>query len=141
MKRLLLGLLLAAPMGAQTVSLESIRELIRSHLGKPYVWGATGMKSFDCSGFVWRVAAESGMPVKRTTARKLWFSTDPVKPAEKGAFGNLVFFNDLKHVGIINDGKTFYHAQSSKGTNLSEMNAYWKPLVVGEHRFFPVAGK
>jgi hypothetical protein len=81
------------------------------------------------------VATDSGYFVKRTTARKMWFSTLPAKPEERGAFGNLLFFNDLKHVGIVNDKRSFYHAQSSKGTNLSPMNEYWRPLVAGEHRF------
>lgn len=139
--RLLLLLVLMAPVWAQSFTLEPLREVIASHLGKPYVWGAAGMKSFDCSGFVWRVAVESGIPVKRTTARKLWYSTARAQPEERGRFGNLVFFNDLRHVGIVNDAGTFYHAQSSKGTNLSKFDAYWKPLVVGEHRFFSVAGK
>lgn len=132
---------LAWPAAGQTVTLEKVKAAIESHLGRPYVWGATGMKGFDCSGFVWRVAEETGQPFKRTTARKLWFSTVAAKAEEKGTFGNLIFFNDLKHVGIVRDGKSFYHAQSSKGTNLTEMNAYWKPLVYGEHRFFTAGAK
>lgn len=141
MKRLLLVLLLAAPAGAQSLTTMSLRQVIESHLGKPYVWGAAGMKSFDCSGFVWRVADEVGLPFKRTTARKLWFSTEKAKPGERGALGNLVFFDDLRHVGIVNDTGTFYHAQSSKGTNLSKFDVYWRPLVVGEHRFFSAERK
>lgn len=141
MKRLLLLLLLCASAHAQSVGGESLRAAIQRHLGRPYVWGATGLKSFDCSGFVWRVAMESGLEVKRTTARKMWFSTARVRAGERGAFGNLIFFDDLRHVGIVNDAATFYHAQSSKGTNLSPLNAYWKPLVAGEHQFFPVAAK
>lgn len=141
MKLLVLMIVLGAPAMAQGLTAESLRQFIESHLGKPYVWGATGEKSFDCSGFVWRVAEDAGLPFKRTTARKLWFSTERVKAEEKGAFGNLIFFDDLKHVGIVNDKGSFYHAQSSKGTNLSPLNAYWTPLVYGEHRFFPVAAK
>ena len=126
---------------AQTDALEQVRRAIESHLGRPYAWGASGMKSFDCSGFVWRVAADSGLFLKRTTARKLWFPTDPAKPGDRGAFGNLAFFDDLKHVGIVTNRRSFYHAQSAKGTNLSEMNRYWRPLVVGEHRFFAAPSK
>jgi cell wall-associated NlpC family hydrolase len=113
-----------------------LRAAIERNLGRPYVWGAAGMKSFDCSGFVWRVAAESGYFMKRTTARKLYFSTRPAPKNELGAFGNLIFFDDLKHVGIVNDRSSFFHAQTSKGTHLSPMTPYWKSLAGGEHRFF-----
>jgi hypothetical protein len=34
-------------------------------------------------------------------------------------------------MGIVNDEKSFYHAQSSKGTNLSEFAPYWRNLVCG----------
>jgi cell wall-associated NlpC family hydrolase len=126
----------AIPVHAESGFFERLRQSIESHLGRPYVWGESGNKSFDCSGFVWRVGTDTGLFFKRTTARKLWFSTTPATAANRGKLGNLVFFDDLKHVGIVNDTRSFYHAQSSKGTNLSEMNAYWKPKVVGEHRFF-----
>lgn len=108
-----------------------VRTAIEKHLGKPYVWGATGMKSFDCSGFVWRVYAESGALMKRTTARKLWFSLPPAPKGDEYRFGSLVFFDDLKHVGIINDRGTFFHAESSIGTNLSSFTPYWKRKVFG----------
>jgi len=132
---------LALPLCAQRESPEKVRRVIENHLGRPYVWGACGIKSFDCSGFVWRVATDSGLFLKRTTARKLWFSTPPAKPEARGSFGNLLFFNDLKHVGIVNDRQSFFHAQSSKGTNLSKLNEFWRPLVVGEHRFLAAPSK
>ena len=113
-----------------------LRTTIEQLLGRPYVWGATGDKSFDCSGFVWRVASDQGLYFKRTTARKLRFSTTPAQAGEKGRFGNLVFFDDLRHIGIVNDGHSFFHAQSSIGTNLSQMTPHWRALVTGEHKFF-----
>lgn len=136
--RLVAALLLvwAGPAAAQAPFETRLRAAIERNLGRPYVWGAAGMKSFDCSGFIWRVAAESGYFLKRTTARKLYFSTRPAPKNELGAFGNLIFFDDLKHVGIVNDRNSFYHAQTSKGTNLSQMTPYWKGLAGGEHKFF-----
>lgn len=131
-------LLLAAfvlPVRSEETTAEKLRQVVTRYLGLPYAWGSSGLRSFDCSGFVWRVATDSGFLVKRTTARKLWFSTVPAGPENRGALGNLVFFDDLRHVGLVNNNSSFYHAQSSKGTNLSIMNEYWKPLVVGEHRF------
>lgn len=116
---------------------DRIKSSIEVHLGKPYVWGAVGLKSFDCSGFVWRVMADNGILIKRTTARKLYFTLPEPADAESWRPGNIVFFNDLRHCGIVNDGATFYHAQSSKGTNLSRFSPYWRPLIVG-FRCMPV---
>jgi len=117
-----------------------IKSAIERNLGRPYVWGATGQKSFDCSGFVWRVMYENGILVKRTTARKFYMMLKPATKEEEGNFGTLVFFDDLKHMGIIDSPQTFYHAQTDKGTNLSPMNSYWKKMVYG-YRELPLPEK
>ena len=110
---------------------DSIKEAIENYLGKPYVWGACGVKSFDCSGFVWRVMADNGILIKRTTARKLYMSLPRVPAGERFSSGNIVFFDDLKHCGIVADGRTFYHAESSIGTNLSKFDPYWRAKISG----------
>src|SRR5262245_8726774 len=99
MRRLLLML---AVFAATAVGADSprgfwngMKEVIERHLGRPYVWGASGLKSFDCSGFVWRVMFDNGFLVKRTTARKLYVSLPAVPPERKWEPGNIVFFDDL----------------------------------------------
>src|SRR5262245_23840245 len=104
--------------------LTGLKSSIEKYLGRPYVWGASGSKSFDCSGFIWRVMSENGILLKRTTARKFYMMLPPARGDEKSRFGTLVFFDDLKHVGIIDTPNTFYHAQVSIGTNRSEMNPF-----------------
>lgn len=101
---------------------------LNENLGRPYVWGATGHKSYDCSGFVWRMLTDNGVLIKRTTARKLYMATEP---AEKAEFGTLVFFDDLKHVGIVRDKDTFFHAATSQGTTQSPFAPYWRTKIVG----------
>ncbi len=117
--------------------LDRIHDSIRRNLGRPYVWGSSGLKSFDCSGFVYRVFEQSGLYMKRTTARKYYFSMVPASKQDESAFATLVFFDNLKHMGIVNDGKSFYHAQSSKGTNLSEFAPYWRKYVCGYRKTAP----
>ena len=114
-----------------------LRASIERHLGLPYSWGASGLKSFDCSGFVFRVFQHSGHYIKRTTARKYYFAMHPATKQDESQFGTIVFFDNLKHMGIVNDGKTFYHAQSSKGTNLSSYAPYWRKLVCGYRKMRP----
>jgi cell wall-associated NlpC family hydrolase len=114
-----------------------IKTAIERNLGRPYVWGATGQKSFDCSGFIWRVMYENGILMKRTTARKFYMMLKPAAKEEQGNFGTVVFFDDLKHVGIIDSPQAFYHAQSVVGTNRSQMSPYWKKMVYG-YRLLPL---
>lgn len=106
-------------------------EWLSDNLGRPYVWGAAGHKSYDCSGFVWRMLNDNGVFVKRTTARKLYMATEPT--ADR-SFGTLVFFDDLKHVGILNDNRSFFHASSSHGTMQAQLSPYWSGKIVGFRR-------
>lgn len=138
--RLLLRLLLAVgglPCQAQEgppVAPEAwppIQKAIQRNLGRPYVWGASGLKSFDCSGFVWRSLLDGGYLVKRTTARKMYHSLREADPAHPRTPGNLVFFDDLGHVGIVEDEDSFYHSATSKGTSRGAFPGYWDRLVTG----------
>jgi cell wall-associated NlpC family hydrolase len=112
-----------------------LKATMDSYLGKPYVWGASGLKSFDCSGFVWRVFNDNGVFIKRTTARKLYMSLPNATTEETWKFGNVVFFDNLKHCGIVCNRDSFYHAESSKGINRSQFRPYWKPKIVGVRQF------
>jgi cell wall-associated NlpC family hydrolase len=134
---MLLGL--AAAAAAQTGPAgpgiwEGLQAVIERHLERPYVWGACGLKSYDCSGFVWRVMLESRILVKRTTARKLYMSMPAVRRQERFEPGNLVFFGNLKHCGIVSSRTEFYHSQVSRGTNLSEFDPFWRPQICGFRR-------
>jgi cell wall-associated NlpC family hydrolase len=76
-----------------------------SELGKPYVWGATGPATFDCSGltqYVWKAA---GVTIPRVAADQDSWAV-PV-PLDQLLPGDLVFFGNsyIHHVGIyIGDG-------------------------------------
>ncbi len=133
---LLLALNLAPeePTRPQPEFWSQFRVSIERNLGRPYVWGSCGMKSFDCSGFVWRVMFDNGILIKRTTARKLYLGLPRVPKSEQHDFGNLVFFDNAKHCGIMNGPATFYHAETSKGTNLSPFNSYWRAKACGFRR-------
>jgi cell wall-associated NlpC family hydrolase len=104
---------------------DRLRTTIERHLHKPYVWGSSGLKSFDCSGFVWRVL------IKRTTARKFYMSLPAVEQNQKYRPGNIVFFDNLKHCGIVSNEGKFYHARSSIGTTLDSFDSYWDQKVFG----------
>ena len=77
----------------------SIVDFAFQFLGRPYVWGAVGPDTFDCSGltsYVYRHAA--GIEITRTTYTQINVGT-PVSYSEMQP-GDLVFTYDNEHVGI-----------------------------------------
>jgi cell wall-associated NlpC family hydrolase len=122
----------------QRTFLEGLKLTMQKYLGRSYVWGATGMKSFDCSGFVWRVLYDNGILMKRTTARKLYMILPPAPKEAEWNFGTLVFFDDLTHVGFVDSPEAFYHSQVRRGTQRSQMTPFWRRKIYG-FRLLPTA--
>jgi hypothetical protein len=76
--------------------------------------------------------------MKRTTARKFYMTLPKAESGDEAKFGTLVFFDDLKHIGIIDDATSFYHAQVSIGTNHSNMTPFWRRKIFGYRKLpFP----
>ena len=78
-------------------------------LGRPYVWGAVGPDTFDCSGFtsyVYRHCA--GVEITRTTYTQINVGT-PVSYSEMQP-GDLVFTYNNEHVGIYVGGGMYINA-------------------------------
>jgi cell wall-associated NlpC family hydrolase len=107
---------------------------IDTRIGAPYVYGTEGPRVFDCSGFVWSVFQSAGVNFERGSARHFWANFNPVSEDEKYKFGTLVFFNNLKHVGIVADANGFYHASTSQGVTYSPFNEYWTSRITGFRR-------
>jgi hypothetical protein len=82
------------------------------HLGVPYRYGGEDPEGFDCSGLVWYVHREAGLPVPRTAAEQRARAT-PVRREELRP-GDLVFFSSPRdHVGIYLGGGEFVHAPAT----------------------------
>jgi cell wall-associated NlpC family hydrolase len=107
---------------------------IRDKMGIRYVYGTQGPNTYDCSGFVWKVFEEAGLPFARTSAASYWQTFEPVSGDDRFQFGTLVFFNGLGHVGIVADKEGFYHASTSKGITYSKFEGYWEKRIVGFRR-------
>ena len=79
-----------------------------SFIGRPYVWGATGPDSFDCSGLVQYIYRHFGIYLPRVTTDQVNVgspvSYDNLQP------GDLVFTNGVQHVGIYVGGGQMLHA-------------------------------
>ncbi|WP_405921763.1 NlpC/P60 family protein [Streptomyces sp. NBC_00122] len=78
-------------------------------IGKPYVWGATGPGSFDCSGLTQAAWRAAGVSLPRTTYTQInagqRVSRDQLAP------GDLVFFySGVTHVGMYIGNGQMIHA-------------------------------
>ncbi|MPZ50269.1 MAG: transglycosylase SLT domain-containing protein [Dehalococcoidia bacterium] len=108
-------------------------ELARSKLGSPYVWGAAGPETFDCSGLVLWVYAQLGLSVPRTAQMQ----HDWAAPLETAHLqpGDLLFYEGtyqsherITHVGIYAGGGSVIMATAS-GDFVKEVplsDPYWR---------------
>lgn len=102
-----------------------ILETAYTKLGSPYVWGATGPNSFDCSGFTSWVYRQHGISLSRTAQSQSQGGT----PVERGDLqaGDLVFFGSgtgrITHVGIyIGDGQMVHSPQTGDVVKISALH-------------------
>jgi cell wall-associated NlpC family hydrolase len=95
--------------------------------GKPYVWGAAGPDSYDCSGLVLWAFAQEGISLPHYTG-SLWnsgmhVSRDNLEP------GDLVFFfADISHVGIYIGNGLMVDAPST-GQLVQVQAVFWDSYV------------
>ena len=96
-----------------------------SKLGSPYVWGAKGPNSFDCSGFVYWCLNQVGVNQSYLTSSG-WRNV--------GRYTKITNFNDIQagdivvvrgHVGIAAGGGTVIDASSSNGRVVHRSLSQW----------------
>ncbi len=111
--------------GSSSASGNAIVSYAYQFIGTPYVYGATGPNSFDCSGFtsyVYRNAA--GIEITRTTYSQIGVGT-PVSYNELQP-GDLVFTYGADHVGIYVGGGQYIHApQPGDSVKVSPVTSFY----------------
>lgn len=110
----------------------SVVALAKEQVGKPYVWGATGPDSFDCSGLVQYVYQHAaGINLPRTTYDQV--KVGQTVPLDKLQAGDLVFWGSETapyHVAIyIGNNQYVNSATPDQGTILQNMSSYYYPTI------------
>lgn len=120
---------------------KKIEKYAKGKLGKKYVWGAVGPKTFDCSGFTKNVfKCTTGIKIPRVSRDQAKVGTY-VKYKDLRR-GDMVFFDTEKkytgkvnHVGIYLSDNNFIHASSAKKkviiTNFKKKPFYKKRFLWG----------
>ncbi|MEU2925408.1 NlpC/P60 family protein [Streptomyces sp. NPDC048304] len=82
----------------------------QSRLGSPYVYGASGPSSFDCSGLTSWAYAQAGVSIPRTSEAQATIGTR-IYDQSQLKVGDLVFFyGDIHHVGLYAGNGQVLHA-------------------------------
>ena len=108
-----------------------------SKIGSPYVWGAKGPNSFDCSGFVYWCLNQAGV-------RQSYMTSSGWRNA--GRYTKITNFNDIQagdivvvngHVGIAAGGGTVIDASSSNGRVVHRsLSQWWRSNFICAWRIF-----
>ncbi|MFF7471113.1 NlpC/P60 family protein [Streptomyces sp. NPDC008092] len=75
-----------------------------AQLGKPYVWGAEGPDSYDCSGLTSQAWASAGKPIPRTSEEQ-WKQLRHIDVKDMRPGDLIIYYDDASHVAMyVGDG-------------------------------------
>ena len=105
-----------------------------SQLGVPYVWGgASPSTGFDCSGLVMWAFAQIGVSLPHNAAAQYGYGS--YVPRSDLQPGDLVFFNNLGHVGIYIGGNQFVEApHTGDVVKISSISGWYASTYYGARR-------
>nr|WP_288563975.1 C40 family peptidase [uncultured Romboutsia sp.] len=123
-----------------STSQTSYKATVNTDSLKPYVWGAEGPNSFDCSGliyYVYKNAASITLP--RTSSDQ--YSAGVAVSRSNLKAGDLIFSStdgtgNITHVAIyVGDGQMIHAPRNGKNVEkVSINNSYWNKAYVGARR-------
>jgi len=99
-----------------------------SQVGAPYVWGAAGPSSYDCSGLVAWAYARVGISLPHYSGA-MYAMTTRISASQLQP-GDLVFWGGggSEHVAIYMGGNQLVHAfGAERGVAVTSLNGWWKP--------------
>jgi peptidoglycan DL-endopeptidase CwlO len=132
----------AASGGAMTaVQLTAALRAAESRRGLPYVWGATGPASFDCSGLVQWSFAQAGISMPRVAADQA--RAGPAVPVSQLQPGDLLFYHTdptdpgyISHVAIYL-GNGWMIQAPQPGMDVQVVPASFSAQFAGAIRVYP----
>ncbi|AKJ11276.1 glycoside hydrolase [Streptomyces incarnatus] len=109
--------------GSYDTKAENAIAFARAQIGKPYVWGATGPDSYDCSGLTQAAWKAAGVTLPRTTYDQVNAGTT-VSLADARPGDLIFFYDDISHVGVYIGNGMMIHAPKP-GAYVREESIYY----------------
>ena len=115
-------------------------EEAKKHLGKRYVWGATGPNTFDCSGLTQYCHKKLGINIPRTSLAQS--KSGKLVSKSDLQVGDLIFWKTTSapvgHVGMYVGNGQFIHAPNSRSVVKidSLSNSYYASRYVNARRYY-----
>ncbi|MQY07070.1 C40 family peptidase [Actinomadura macrotermitis] len=102
--------------------------------GRPYIWGGTGPRGYDCSGLVQQAWRNAGVKIPRVTYSQ--FRQIPTHVSRRQLRpGDLLFFNGLGHVGMYLGGNRFIHSpRPGRTVTVERLRGYYRANFSGAAR-------
>jgi cell wall-associated NlpC family hydrolase len=106
-----------------------------NQLGKPYRWGAEGPGSFDCSGLIYAAFRNAGYTNITRTTYTMWGQGFRRVAKDALRIGDLVFFNDLSHMGMYIGNNHFIQApRTGDVVKISALRGWYADSYYGARR-------
>ncbi|GAA2443676.1 NlpC/P60 family protein [Streptomyces macrosporus] len=102
----------------------------QTKIGSPYVWGATGPNSFDCSGLTSWAYAQAGVSLPRTSQAQANAGTRISSQSQLAPGDLVIFYSDLHHVGLYAGNGQILHAPKP-GANVRYESINNMPFMFG----------
>ncbi|ORT58880.1 C40 family peptidase [Streptomyces sp. CB03238] len=103
----------ASPQGKKAV------EFATAQLGKPYVWGAEGPGSYDCSGLTSQAWAAAGTGIPRTSQEQ-WRLLPRIDVKDMRPGDLIIYHADASHVGLyIGDGAIIHAPRPGRNVTVA----------------------
>ena len=104
----------------------------QSKLGSPYVYGASGPSSFDCSGLTSWAYAQAGVSIPRTSEAQANIGTRITSQSDLQVGDLVFFFNDLHHVGLYaGNGQILHAPRTGTVVRYESMSTIGGPFMFG----------
>ncbi|MEU5039627.1 C40 family peptidase [Streptomyces griseorubiginosus] len=96
--------------GSASARAQAAFQAAQSKIGSPYVYGAAGPSSFDCSGFTSWAFAQAGVTIPRTSQAQANAGTRIYSQSDLKVGDLVLFYGDLHHVGFYAGNGMILHA-------------------------------
>ncbi|MEU5863842.1 NlpC/P60 family protein [Nonomuraea sp. NPDC047529] len=101
-----------------------------AQVGKPYIFGGTGPRGYDCSGLTQAAWRAAGVSLPRTTWQQWAWGSGRKVDIKDLQPGDLIFSEGLGHVSIYAGGGKIVHApQTGDVVKVVRLSDYRRPLV------------